>query len=866
MKHLIWALIFTTAVLVFTQVVPKKQDLVKPESLEMTEEGKELGDSLKAIYQRELYFAAEGTNVDSIRHATWQQNYRLKQAMRAQRSLRSGPESFANGLIKATWYERGPNNEAGDMREVDFLPSNESLYALSVVGHLWKGNLNGKNWTLLNDDIRFNLSDLKVLPHHGGARIFAVFGTGTDVKTIRYSDDEGKTWTKGTGFSFVDHRGNGRRLLALSDNQTLYYLVNTWSDNPSGSLIQLYKTTDKGVSYTKVWESPAVGYEDNSEQVDLWKPYGSDQMFLIDNKAKQFYKITHDFGTTATTITAPVSYSTKGGTAGKIHVTGRYNSSINDYELFIATKADRNVYKTVNGSTWTHLSNTMNEDVWEKGWLANPDNNDLYFGGFQINKSSNGTTWTELYPTWWEYYREPPSNVDYLHVDIMNLDYFKKSDGTPFIIILNHGGIHVTYDNFATTKNLGKINLNVTTLYDQTTAADGFVIGGAQDKGSFKFGGNSKANFNQFSTDNMTTGDGLIGVFFNSDQSFYSMLQNGALEAFRDRNSRPGSVNFNIPGTNKPVWVVPIVPTPDFKDNKAYVAGGNLTGGPGSYLILVDFNIATNTFKNSQYSYDFMANSNNPSSVIQAIGTAQSDFNRIYVSTHDATFFSSIDQGKNWAKHATAGLPSTMIPADIKTSNTDENKVFICGTGFSNAGVYQSNNGGATFSALNGSIPSARFIEIALSDNEEFLFAATSAGPYVYVFSTATWYSLMGAETPILTYETVDNIGNNIIRFATYGRGIWDLELNNLAVSAANFEEKNAIKVYPNLLLQNEMIAVESTLSEPFTMEIFNLKGSRVFTKKITQSARIQMNFPKGVYIYRLSSGQSKRTGKIIVQ
>jgi hypothetical protein len=954
MRYLFGVAIFITTIFFFTQLKQNLSVFDKPESPEA--EDKTVEDSLKAIYRRELYFAAEGTNVDSIRYENWKQNYRFKQSLRSNLSLRSGMESFAGGLIQATWHERGPNNEAGDMREVDFLPSNESLYAISTAGHLWKGNLNGLDWTLLNDNVRFQPDELEVVPHNGGTRIFAIFGSGVDDKKIRYSDDEGQNWTTGTGFSFYDHWGNGRRLLTLSDNQTLYYLVNTWSGNPWGSVVQLYKTTNKGLSYTKVWQSD-IGYDGNSEQIDLWKPYDSDQMYLVDNKTQQFYTVTHNLGTGATTISSPVSYSGQGVSTGKVSVSGRYNSSISNYELFIHTNSDKKVYKTVDGVTWTYLS-TASSSVWRKGWLSDPDNNNLYAGGFQVNMSTNTTTWAELYADWWEYYKNTPTQKDYLHVDIMSLDFFKKLDGTPFIIILNHSGIHVTYDNFATTKNLGLNNLNVTTLYDQTTASDGFVYLGAQDKGNFKYGSNSKANFNMLSTDNMSTADGMLGVFFNSDQSFYAMIQNGNLYCYKNRNVRSSS-SFLIPGTNKPGWINPMVATPDFTDNKAYVAGGNLTGGSGSYLITANVNISSGvSWNNTQFNYDFMANSNNGTSVIKAIGVAQSDYNRIYISTQDATFFSSTDQGTNWTKHTTAGLPSTMIPWDIKTSNTNANKVFVCGTGFSNTGVYQSNDGGATFVALSGSILLATFYEIALSDNEQFLYAATSEGPYVYVFSTATWHNLLGAKTPIVDFTSVDNIGSNIIRFGTYGRGIWDLELNNStlpvelvsfkakaldgiktevdwvtaseinvksyivehslngkdfktvgtvaakgnsskelrysftdntpkigvnyyrlkmidndetinysSIQSVNFEEKGDIfKVYPNLIAQNDRFFVETYLAEPFTIDLYTIEGRLIFTQKNNHSTYIQANFPKGIYVYRLNSGQRKSVGKIIIQ
>jgi photosystem II stability/assembly factor-like uncharacterized protein len=755
------------------------------ENFENEEGGKENEnheDSLRNIYLKELYFAAPSTNVDSIRYENWKNNYALKQSLKG---LSAGSRtSFANGLISGDWHERGPTNEAGDMREVDFIPSTEALYALSTEGHLWKGNLNGITWNLLNDDIKFETNELEAVPNGAGTRIFAMYGTGIDDKVIRYSDDEGQSWTKGTGFSFYDHFGEGRRLFTLSDDQTLYYLVRTWQGSPWGCVFQLYKSTDKGLSYSKIWNS-AVGYSDND--VDFVKIPNSDNMYLVDNREQKYYKVTHNFGTGAGTISAATDFSAQGMTKGQICLTGRFNTVSNDDELFLYQNTT--IYKALYGAAWTNIGTSPS--IYRKAWLANPNTQSLYLGAFQVNTSNNGANWTEKYPQWWEYYKDSPTKKDSMHVDIMDINYFKKSNGAPFMIILNHSGIHVTYNNFQTTQNLGLNNLNVVTLYDISTASDGFLYFGAQDKGNFKYGGNSKANFNLLSSDNMSTADGMKGVFFNNDLSFYAMIQNGGLYCFKDRNVA-SAPTLTIPGTDKPGWINPMVATPDPNDNKAYVAGGNINGGSGSYLITANVILSPFSWQNTQFNYDFKANSNNGASVIKAIGTAKSDYNRIFVATQDATFFSTINQGVTWVKQLLAGLPATMIPWDIKTSNTNANKVFVCGTGFSNSGVYQSNDAGQTFFALSGAIPSATFYEIALSDSEQVLYAATSSGPYAYLFSTGLWYSLIDANTPLIDFRSVENIGNNVIRFGTYGRGVWDLAITQqpLPVSFSYFSAK----------------------------------------------------------------------------
>ncbi|MEL6867913.1 MAG: sialidase family protein, partial [Bacteroidota bacterium] len=483
-----------------------------------SDEDDPLRDSLKQVFLDQLYFAEEGLNVDSIRHANRLLHRAIKQEQRQKANPRSASEFFANDNIEAIWHERGPDNEAGDIKIVDYVPSLDRLYAISSVGHLWRGSTAGDDWELLNDDIQLETNIIRVLPHNGGTRIFACYGAGTEDKEVRYSDDEGVTWTKGTGFDFYDHWGAARRLYALSDGQTLYYLVHTWSASPWGQLMQIYKSTDKGQTYSQIVETP-VGYE--TDEMDMWKPYDSDLLYVIDNEAKEYFRINHNFATGSSSISTPVSYSNQGIANGRIHVSGRQGSSATRYDLYIYHSSNDNVYKTTNGSNWTFLSQAS-DNVWRRGWLADPHNDNLYVGSFQLNKTTDLINWEEQYDRWWEYYSV---SKDSMHVDIMSLDYFEKSDGTPFITICNHAGIHITYDHFKTTENLAWTSLQVTTLYDQTTASDGFLYCGAQDKGTFVYRGNSQADYSILSTQNTTTGDGMIGSFFNSDQSYYSMIQ-----------------------------------------------------------------------------------------------------------------------------------------------------------------------------------------------------------------------------------------------------------------------------------------------------------------------------------------------------
>ena len=96
-------------------------------------------------------------------------------------------------VIAGDWFERGPSNEAGDVRRVDYDP--DSLYVMSVAGHIQKGSLNGNDWSVLNDKITFKSTILKHVKVNNTSRLIACYGADVNNKVPRCSDDQGKTWT-----------------------------------------------------------------------------------------------------------------------------------------------------------------------------------------------------------------------------------------------------------------------------------------------------------------------------------------------------------------------------------------------------------------------------------------------------------------------------------------------------------------------------------------------------------------------------------------------------------------------------------------------------------------------------------------------
>ncbi len=752
----------------------------------------------KREYHEELYYADSTTNVDSLRHEEWLKRKTKKVVSDPSAPIPApAPMAYANGAINGEWFERGPNNEAGDCRIIDFDKATEDIYLISSAGHLWKGNLDKRKWIVLNDNAKFNT---KVLAHAKTAtnvdRIIALYGSGEDGKKTRYSDDMGLTWTVSTGFNFYDGYGGAKQLIQLEDEKTLFLSVFTWIQSPWGSGHEIYRSDDYGESFTKV-----LTLNDNapgSNDVAMVNYPRSSKIYIYDNKNKTHYVLDHNTTTSATTITGPESLTGASIPNGSIYVTGRESGGATDHYIYSGSS----LYKSTNGTQWTSLGsitiNGSQEGLMNGSLMANPDNTQIYAGGFQFYKTSNESDWTQQYDQWWEYYKNSePNNKDNMHVDIMKIQYFQKADDTPFIIILNHAGIHISYDNMETTSNLGLDGLNVVTLYDHATAPDGSIFLGAQDKGTFSTTETINGSVKTFPSINQTTGDGMRELFFNNGESWFGFLQNGSMYARADKDNGSNK-SWKVPGSNIPGWINPVEAHPDPAAKKCYVAGGNINGGSGSYLIEMEVSW-TGTGSNfqwhpTQFNYDFRANSRNGQSVIKALSASTKDHDRLYVASKDGTFFYSTNKGSSWTK-SSYNIPTSLLPWDIAVSSTDQDHLYLAGTGWSNSGVYKSTDGGVSFSPLSSDAPNATYYDIALTPDNAFLFAATSEGPYVYVNADSKWYDLSGPGHPYVDHKSVEFIQTeNVVRFGTYGRGIWDFHMGPITVDCNDDMNGSAIE------------------------------------------------------------------------
>lgn len=805
-----------------------------------------MGDEKAYEERRDAYFEL----IHSGSHgADWRainkRNFDLKSAERTTKKQNRSFEEFVEGDLSGEWRERGSIDVPGNVRIIDFHQASNDIYAVSDGGILWKGNLDGATWTPLNDDIQFSRNVIKVMDlPDGGLRIIVAQGCG-----LQYSDDNGMTWTNSDGLAGTN--GAGINLAVLNDaSETLVYLYNRYNPISGSYENKIAYSIDYGATFefvanlastSNVYASMDVAYEDN-------------KAYILDNN-----NVLYQFeGTSLTEISSGLDLD------GTNRCMIQANNTVGDLTLY-ALMDNSNLFKSTDDGTTFDFVSELPTGAWGVGFeLANDNPDVLYYGEVNLYRSSNGGETFELVSEWWQYYDDVST---YIHADIMSIEPFVKTDGTEFTIIANHGGVNVSYDHLLTTPNIAMQDLNTGQFYDVLTHPENgaFIFGGTQDQGFQRTLTGMSPVASSF--EQVISGDYGEMQFTNNAETIWIQYPGGDFQIYPDALVDDWySYDFDVNGTDMPNvnWIVPTGAAPNPSNDFIYVGGGNLDGGSGSRLIKLAF--TGSSVISSQFDFDFKSESG---ASISAIETTPLDENLIFVVTENGRFFHSEDSGDSFTQTEGYIGPSGgwIYTADIYASRITPGLVFVGGSGYGGASVYMSVDNANSFVPLEGDMPNTMVHEMAMDPAEKFLFAATDAGPYVYSMEREEWYDLAGLSAPLQQYISVEFVPTeHLVRFATWGRGIWDFNLLNSADivddnSANNFEFYG----YPNPSA-NGNISVKC--SPNMKIFLYDLNGRMVLNKTTTNSVELLnvSNLKNGTYILvGLDEGERKFFDKIVI-
>ena len=734
--------------------------------------------------------------------------------------------------VEGFWKERGSANQSGRIHTAELDTINNVLYCASSGGNIWKGTPEGENWVSLNDEIKFyDIKMMKMVQTDSLSRLLVCTGKSE----FYYTDDQGNNWNQSTGLEGTEDWGFIKKAVAVNDStNTLYVLTSEWDDNSWSSVSKLYRSTNRGIDFQEIHT-----FLSDVDKTDIWAPYqNSDTTIVL--ASKKVYTLIGDSIELRTSII--------GNTSGYSLITGCSTQESTTLYAYINHELHKS---TNNGQDWEFITELEDEPFFSMSFNASISNPDvLYMGAMECAVSYDGGYIWESVNDWWDYYDNP---ADKLHADIPNIKAVLNSAGEEITYVATDGGLYVSNDHLHSVQNISLKDLNVSQYYSTYTNRNNtnYVYAGSQDQGFQR--SNEGDTDSLFNFDQVISGDYGHIVSGDGGESIW-MVYPGFADYYPNAESGDTGDSWYFPENATELWLPPMMADPNF-ENTAYLAGGNLDDY-GSHIIRLDYD---NSISSTQLSYNFEYGSGG--GYITAMACSKINTNYWYVLTNNGKFFTSTDYGVNWTKTAGFSGPENhyFYGASIQPSEIDLGKVYIAGSGYSNAGVYRSSDNGESFTALDQGLPQTMIYDIAPTLGDEFIFAATELGPYIYTTETNQWTQLAAGVAPDQIYWTVEFVDElKTARFGTYGRGIWDFKLQEETSSVEIVEStKVNFKLYP--VPADDFITVEFESNRNFTISIIDIQGREVLKQKGSNSKTLLdiSSLARGNYICSVN-GKSK--------
>ena len=634
------------------------------------------------------------------------------------------------------WVERGSDNLAGRMHVARHSTDGGTIYAGSSRGGIWKGDPDGGGWTPIGDNLYGGAHWLEVLPADVEGDPDIVLAA-TDGALIHRSADDGASWQVPEGLGAPT---TVQRLLKKSDGSQLLFLI-SYQD---GSWA-LSRSQDKGASFEAIYDlGPFRG--------DLWTPRdGAGDLYLASLAGLLQSEDDGESWTELGELPGEDRIELVGSEAGAPRLW-----AMADYgELYRSDDL---------GASWQYKSPVS--DYWGSLNASQQDADLFAWGGVEVYHTRDGGESFSRINKWWEYYDDP---ANLLHADLPGIDLVVDETGQEIWYFCTDGGLYRSTDGLQSVENLSLQGLRVSQYCDTHTSTVNpeHIAGGSQDQG-YQITATMEQSGELKSFEQIISGD--YGHLTSSDGSHdyvYSVYPGFVLVQIGEDKPWLSSADFPS-GESYVSWLPPIVADPYDKEAFFFPATRLYRYTPTDWY-----------WYPSQYSDESLLLTGGE--YVSALAFSPVDPERAYLATNNGGLYHSDDHGVSWTQSQSLGPDENWYYGQaIWPSITDVDTVYVGGSGYSVPAVYRSTNGGVSFQPFGDGLPDTLvYCLTEAPDGSGVLFAGTESAAYRRDPEGAAWYDITGDEAPVTTYWSVEPLSHeNTVRFGTYGRGIWDYQLD----------------------------------------------------------------------------------------
>lgn len=656
-----------------------------------------------------------------------------------------------------------PNRGGGSGRinVLRFHPSNPNImFAGAASGGIWKTEDGGVTWTSDSDFLPvISIADIAINPRDPDTMYIATgdgygyevggdFWGGTYSAGVMMSVDGGLTWTM-AGLSYAQTQSTIIQRLVVHPSQPEILIAATRNG--------LFRSVNAGATWTQVRTGRHYDIEFNPANPNI--VYASSNTSVVRSL---------NGGQTWSTL--------RSGLCG-----GRISIAVTpaDADYIYAFCESGNLYKSDDAGATFATMNSPNAVTTFYGYYdavlcVSPTNPlTVLCGGVGIALSTDGgNNWTSVG-------NNGPGTT--IHVDQKFLEFYPGSSA--LLYATNDGGVYKSQNGGFNWTDISS-NMAIKQYYrlSQSASDPYFIMAGAQDNGT------DRLRNNQW--DKVSGADGMECLIdYANPNNVYATYQYGNI-----RKSTDGGDSFTGIAPASGDWVTPFIIHPSNPQI--------LFAGYSEVYKSTDGGLNWNTISSGQFGDDLTA---------MAIVPANPDV--LYVSNL-GKIFKTTDGGLNWT-NITSNLPvSSSGITYIAVSAMDPNRVWISLTGYAAGNkVFTTANGGTTWTNISGSLPN---VPVNCIVHEHFsdgaLYVGTDFGVYYRDNLLSDWQAYNAALPHVIVNEMEIHYGSGKLRAATYGRGIWEVDLlsrQNFTLDAAvqrvNLHTLSACDstVVPEVLLRN---------------------------------------------------------------
>lgn len=728
----------------------------------------------------------------------------------------------SNATYSSSWEYIGttsvPANGggAGRINTMEFDPQNPVVIWVGAAnGGLWRSGNGGTTWTTNTDFLpNLSISDIAINPLNTN-EIYVATGDNNGY-------EQGLSFwggTYSTGLLKSTNGGNSWNSTGLSLNTTDFNIIKKivlFPNTPQTLLVAhrngIERTTDGGTTWANVRPEKVYDFKIN--------PTNPNTVYAVGD------------GICLTSIDQGVNWTTVqlDSTWGKMSIA---ISPANPNKIYVLNEIGNLFISTDNASTFSLATNISSDSIitfageYDCTIAVSPNNeNELYAGGIDFAKSvDGGLTWTRKSDFL------NPDTANYIHRNHHVIEFLPGSSSTLFSC--NDGGISKSTDNADTWTDISS-NLAIAQYYRIGTAQskpDEYYLG-QQDNGVVV----------------CLSGNFLYFMPGHGTESAVDKNQSGhAIVSYNNGNLFQTYDNW---ATSTPITVT--------SDDGAFVTPLQLNE-QNQNTVFVAYN---EVYKSNDFGLTWDSLSNFATdNEIEVMRVAPSDSNYIYLGNDDS-FYYTHNGGLNWTASINGGLPTNNYNSitAIAVSSNNPLVLWITYGGFSSGNkVFTSTDGGVSWTNISGTLPNIpcnTIVEQPNSNGE--LYLGTDLGVY-YKNSTMSDWTQFQAGLPNVIVTELEIVNSlNVIRAATFGRGVWQSPLNNPIVlsneSNSLSEVTNKTTLYPNPA--GSALNLRSSSTEPTDFTIYNALGQSVMTGR-TEGLNSSINIEKlteGIYQIHLNT------------